>query len=276
MKKITLAVSLAAICLQLCACTGTVGRPKVISQFGVNEKVTKHATEYTQSLFSRFSTAANVAYPSSVSAAADPVTQRRFLRTGFDLIAAGCNSYFVAKSNRQRSVNVLRDSFAPITALATGLIGIADNGDTISNEFLTVLGLASSAANAGFEIYEERYLFGAENVGSVRTLIRNALSVDASAKLRRTNANLSYTQSVIDLMDNQLVCSPGKIKELVRDAIEKGNVVPIKTSGGPADAGTGTDTGSGTGTDAGTGTDDNHSDDGEQTASRIEVRIGDR
>ncbi|KQN25338.1 hypothetical protein ASE86_03595 [Sphingomonas sp. Leaf33] len=155
---------------------------------------------------------------------------------GFALIQARCNRYILAKADNQRRVNVWRDTFAPITALLTGAVALIGSGDDTSNDALTALSLGTSAASAGFRIYEQRYLFGAENVNSVRLLILTALADNASKASKTDDAKLTYSQSVTHLINNQAICSPGHILQLVSEAIEAGKVVSIKSDTGTSPA----------------------------------------
>lgn len=220
--------------VQLSGCSTAAGRPGVISSSGITSEVTTAAGRFDKSLYARFVASADAAYPDSAAATIDPDAQRRFMHSGFALIYSTCNRYIEGKSDRQRSVSVWRDAFAPITAVATGLVGLIDGGDTINSDYLTGLALLTSAGNAGFQIYEQRYLFGAENVNSVRRLILDALLVDAKLAMATDDLGLSYEQSVVHLIDNQMICSPGHILELVREAIDNGNVKASKVIQGDA------------------------------------------
>jgi len=108
---------------------------------------------------------------------------------GFALIQARCNAYILAKADNQRQVNVWRDTFAPITALLTGAVALIAKGDQTNNDALTIFSLGTSAATAGFRIYEQRFLFSAENVNSVRLLVLKALSDNASEASTTKNEN---------------------------------------------------------------------------------------
>ena len=178
------------------------------------------------SLYQLFVDAADNAYPENITDDVDPDAQRLFMQTGFDLVKDRCRAYLERKSDHQRDVNVWRDTFVPLTALATGVIGLVDQGETINNDVLVALGLLTSAATSGVEIYEERFLFGAENVNSVRKLLDNALTVGAEEKLALPDSRLRYTKSIEHIVSNQLICSPQNILDLVKVAIENGNVIP--------------------------------------------------
>ncbi|MCW1430017.1 hypothetical protein [Novosphingobium sp. JCM 18896] len=181
-------------------------------------------------IYSQFKLAAEAAYPRDIDRPPSTEIQRRFMRTGFELINVACGAYIEAKADRQRQLNVWRDAFAPITALAGGIVLLANNGEKVDSDGLTALALFTTAANAGFEIYEQRYLFGAKNVDSVRRLVLAAQVEHAGKAMELTQDDLAYTTAVLYLRENQMICSPGSILELVNKAIDAGQVQAIPTS----------------------------------------------
>jgi hypothetical protein len=213
-------IAIVLIASTLSACTGP-NHPDIISASGVDKTVI--AADGTElGLMYQFKKTAEAAMPIGGVGDPGPVAQRLFLRAGFALTYAKCNEYIQGKSRNQRRVNVWRDTIAPITALATGVIALADSGETINNDVLTALSLTTNVASSGFKIYEERYLFGAENVNSVRRLVLAALTADSAQALETSDAKLTYGQSVIHLINNQAICSPSNILEMVSDAIDQG------------------------------------------------------
>ncbi len=239
MKSAAKSLSVSLVALLLCAC-GTGGRPAFISDRGVSQEVANaNGTDPNgDGLLYQFKLAAIAAKPYSSAnqlVTNDPVKQRAFMDAGFALIYARCNSYILAKSDNQRTVNVWRDTFAPITALLTGALALTSSGEDTNKDLLTALSLGTSAATAGFRIYEQRYLFGAENVNSVRRLILKALNDNAIEASKTENSKMTYSQAVVHLVNNQSVCSPGHILELVNGAIKTGEVVSIKSDDSGAD-----------------------------------------
>ena len=115
---------LAALCFVVSACNQQQGRPAFLSDRGVSKEVfdAKGNRQTGDGLLYQFSLAADAAKPTLVSgqlSVPNTARQRAFMEAGFALILARCNGYILAKSDRQRGVNVTRDAFAPITALAT-------------------------------------------------------------------------------------------------------------------------------------------------------------
>ena len=217
MRNVKIAILIIASTLS--ACTGP-NHPDIISASGVDKSVI--AADKTElGLMYQFKKTSEAAIPTGGVGDPGPIAQRLFMRAGFALTYAKCNEYIQGKSRNQRRVNVWRDTIAPITALATGVIALADSGETINNDVLAALSLTTNAANSGFKIYEERYLFGAENVNSVRRLVLAALTADSAQALETSDAKLTYGQSVIHLINNQAICSPSNILEMVSDAIDQ-------------------------------------------------------
>ena len=223
-------IGLVATISMLSGCAND-GRPTFISDRGVTKEVidANGVSPMGDGLLFQFKLAAAEASPFTSGPTIalkpnDPVKQRAFMDAGFALIQARCNIYILSKADNQRRVNVWRDTFAPITALLTGAVALIGKGDDTSNDALTTLSLGTIAASAGFRIYEQRYLFGAENVNSVRLLILKALADNALEASKTADTKLTYSQSVTHLLNNQAVCSPGHILQLVSEAIEAGEV----------------------------------------------------
>lgn len=236
MSRLLRTTSLLVAILATSACARNDGRPSFISDSGVAQEVVNAngASPRSDGLLFQFKLAAEEARPFTAGPnptlkANDPVKQRAFMDAGFSLIQARCNKYILAKSDNQRRVNVWRDTFAPVTALLTGAVALIGKGDDTNNDVLTALSLGTSAASAGFRIYEQRYLFGAENVNSVRLLIQKALADNALEASKTVDAKLTYSQTVTHLINNQAVCSPGHILQLVSAAIKAGDVVSTKS-----------------------------------------------
>lgn len=203
------------------------GRPRVVSQAGDPLVARKAAAN---GIYSQFQQAAEDAYPDDIGNPPPLAVQRRFMQTGFELINVTCAAYIEGKADRQRTLNVWRDSFAPITVLATGVFALARKGEKVDSDELAALALLTSGANAGFEIYEQRYLFGAKNVDNVRRLVLKAQLEHAETAMRLTETELTYSGAVRYLRENQMVCSPGAILELVSKAIDAGEITGVPTA----------------------------------------------
>lgn len=146
------------------------------------------------------------------------------LSSGFAHIYSYCDNYFDVMGMQQRKSRVARDSIAPIAALITGVIALHnfENKPNRKEDMLAVLGLTTAASASVLDIYDEHMLFGAENIGSVEILTKNALS--AHSQKVRTLSNISFDAATQHLLDNQAICSPQHILTLTREAIKEGKV----------------------------------------------------
>ena len=231
--KLLKSASAMMICAALVACANPRGRPKVISHDGYPLTQRSLPDDARAGLYTEFRVAAEAAYggthvqPTSSDRlpSADPAVLKRFLDSGLAVIHVTCSAYLEGKADRQRDVNVWRDSFAPITALLGGLYTLRSKKDAVDSDTLTGLALITTAATAGFEIYEERFLFGAKNVDNVRELVLTAQMEHAKKVLAVQNP--SYNQVVLSLHENQMVCSPGKILDMVSKAIAENKIEAV-------------------------------------------------
>ncbi|MBV1886798.1 MAG: hypothetical protein KUG61_06930 [Parvibaculaceae bacterium] len=148
------------------------------------------------------------------------------LEAGFTLVKTRCNDFFYQKGRSQSQARLTRSLIAPITVALTGIAGLADVSN--SAELLTGLSIGSAFVISGLEIYEEQFLFDADNINSVRQLTTRALAAHSKAVLDKKPEN--FDKAVRHLISHQMICTPANILELTQKAIEKGIVKPrIKT-----------------------------------------------
>lgn len=159
-------------------------------------------------------------------------TIREFLDSGFALVYSNCDDYFWLMGQNQTGTRVARDAVAPIVSLLAGLIPLGvltGNADRAQN-LIEGLALGSAFATSALDVYDSHFLFGVENIDSVRTLTQNALGTHRSAVAGLTIAN-SY-QAAMHLIDHQAICTPAHILALARVAIAKGDVQATISGGG--------------------------------------------
>ncbi|WP_152569465.1 MULTISPECIES: hypothetical protein [Sphingomonas] len=143
----------------------------------------------------------------------------RVLDSGFALIQANCNEYFNQMGRNQRDTRVLRDLIAPVSAVVTGIIGLgAFAKQNNRTDVLTGFSLVTGAAASSLDIYDQRFLFGAENIGSVRTMTMTALSNHRRAVMDDAPTELVF--AINQLQDNEDLCTPPQILTLVRESIK--------------------------------------------------------
>lgn len=211
---------------------GGLSRPHVLSETGVAPALNRQRTG-PANLVDDFLVAAEAARSAS-GREGSVAAQRNYMEAGAVLISVKCGNYLDSKADNQRRVNVWRDTFAPITALLTGAYALADKGETVDHDVLTAFSLGTTAANAGFKIYEERYLFSARNINSVRRLVLEAVLDNYREAARISDDKLNFRQATAILIEVQHVCSPQNISELVSQAIDAGKIVSTRNGKDPS------------------------------------------
>jgi hypothetical protein len=194
-------------CALLSACGTTSGPPAVVTAAG--------AVSASNGLAAKFVTAEQAALndPDSTSKGA------AMLARGFPLIRASCNDYFASAGKTQRWIIFSRDTVGAVGTLATAVLALHNSSQSaVSN-----VAIATGAAFTGLDLYTKNFLFAAENIDSVRTLVLNALSVHEEAVNQL--GSLAYGPALNALLDNQNICAPMHIAALAREAIQRGVVV---------------------------------------------------
>lgn len=172
--------------------------------------------------------------PAAPGQADDDELLRDYMRAGFLLILAECDDYFAHMSRNQGRSRLLRDSITPIANLITGLVAL--RGNTAGG--IPELVLGTSAATATLDIFDQRFLFGAENINAVTDLVINALGAQANAALAMSG--LSFEQASAQIIRNQRICTPSSILTLTRQSIQSAvpqAVTPPATGAAPPPAG---------------------------------------
>jgi len=215
------ALAVLPLFLVCCSCAkDSVGRPDIVKRDGSVRypKKMKRQDQYT-GLYAQLRLSEQPVTPGSGKAKPTQQQLEEFRNAGFDVINQACQDYISSKAGQQRTVNVWRDSFAPITALVTGAIPIIDSGDSVKKDVLQALSLTTNAAGSFIDIYEQRFLFGTKNVESVRSLILDALNEHA-LKAGEVDKNLTYGKAVLRITEHQIICSPSAISNLVTESIK--------------------------------------------------------
>lgn len=132
-----------------------------------SQKGTSVVAPRAASLQARFSAAAEAA-----QTGADTTAFTSFRNAGFALVYANCNDFFWSMGKEQTKAHIVRDAVAPVVTLLTGIIALHDfNKHPDAKENLVqALAIGSAATLAGVGIYQSNFLFGAENIDSVRLL----------------------------------------------------------------------------------------------------------
>lgn len=161
---------------------------------------------------------------------------RTMLETSFSLTNARCTDYFAEKAGSQTSLNIARSIVAPAITLLTGVLSIVNFKNDLNGarraDWEKGLSLASAASLAGLTIWEENFLFSAENIDDVRSLTNQAMAEYRISVLKLTNH--TFDTNVNYVLQYHMICTPGKIKGLVKQAIKDKRVTVVNLSASAA------------------------------------------
>jgi hypothetical protein len=214
------AIASSTLALFLSGCYSLQGTPQIINAGGVvNQEGNVSA------LSDNFRTNFRYDVDRSVANRTDTALSARMLESGFLLVRTNCDVFFRQMQRGQRLSRVSRDTIAPLITLLTGAIRLANfNTQASQTDALEILALGSGAALAGINIYDEHWLFGAENVIEVQDLTFSALS--AHREIILGQPPMQFEAAVMHLLDHQRICTPANILRRTREAIAVSRVVP--------------------------------------------------
>ncbi|MEO4049033.1 hypothetical protein AAFN46_18350 [Pseudomonas sp. CAU 1711] len=207
------ALTLLGLAILLSACTTTQGPSPTLNKDGPLEADTTKS-----GLTGRFA----ISEAASHNDETDDGHARQMLEDGFALIYANCDLYFASAGQTQRWLMVTRDTVGAVGTLAASVMALHD----ASNNAVANVALATGITFSGLDIYTKNFLFAAENIDAVRELTTHALNVHSEAVREQTP--LTYATASVHLLDNQNICTPASIMALVRQAIKKGDVIPMQ------------------------------------------------
>lgn len=162
---------------------------------------------------------------SSLAAPSDPDKASAMLQSGITLVKVRCNDYFAAKGSSQEKTRLARSLIAPVTALVTSVFAVVNfSSEREESDYLALLAAGTTFANAGLKIFEEQFLFNADNINSVRGLTMRALDTHRNA-ISATDG-LNFDVAIRQLTDHEMICTPASILDLTREAIDTGAVRP--------------------------------------------------
>lgn len=147
------------------------------------------------------------------------------VNSGITLVRTRCSDFFAAKQTNQGRARLVRSLIQPLTIAITSTFAVVNFGsEQKESDALALLAAGNALATAGLNIYEDQFLFGAENVYSVQALTMRALSAHQS-DIQSADPS-TFDAGVRVLLDHQSICTPGNILELVRAAIDNGDFRP--------------------------------------------------
>lgn len=142
-------------------------------------------------------------------------------KSGSRLVHARCNDFFAQKAGTQTGVNTAFDLVPPVVALLTGVLSITDfNNADDRKDYESALAFGSASITSGLKVFEANFLFSAENVESVRKLTVDTLNQHAQTVESLDPKSHSFYTSTQYVIENQMICTPGKMRDLVSGAIE--------------------------------------------------------
>ncbi|HEY0599812.1 hypothetical protein [Brevundimonas sp.] len=175
----------------------------------------------TRGVVGRFASAAQASF----AAPSGGAQARAMLDEGFALIYANCSDYFASAGETQQWILVGQDVIAAAETVGTALLLLDGEGE----QDIARLALGAGAANSALDVYTQNFLFSAENIDAVRTLVTSALTVHRNAVLG--SGSYTYSTAINQLQDNQAICAPRRIAALAREAIKNGDVQPVVQTG---------------------------------------------
>jgi hypothetical protein len=166
----------------------------------------------------------------SVRAPADKAKSVSMLQSGFTLVKSRCDDFFAEKASNQGRVRLARSVLEPLSTAITSVFAVVDLGsESDESDALALLAAGTTLARAGIDIYEEQFLFDADNIAAVRGLTIRALDSSQQEILARDLA--TFDVAVRQLTDHQNICTPANILLLVRAAIDTGEIAPRERGG---------------------------------------------
>ena len=88
------------------------------------------------------------------------------LQSGMTLVKVRCNDFFNAKQTHHGGARLARSLIQPLSVAITGAFSVITFGsERRESEALALLAVGTAAANSGINIYEDQFLFGADNDG---------------------------------------------------------------------------------------------------------------
>ena len=161
--------------------------------------------------------------PRSMTTEAREAAMEEFMQAAYALIYADCGAYFAHMSRNQGRTRIARDSIAPISSLITGILSVVRfENPAAEQDASTILAVATGAGTSALDVYDQHFLFGADNIDVVRQLVMRALAAHALASfVRKTNR---FDQATVHIEDNQAICRPSHILTLARQAIAAGTI----------------------------------------------------
>lgn len=152
---------------------------------------------------------------------------KAYLDDGFAMVHGNCKEFFTSAGESQKWIGVNRDVIVSVGTIGSAVLALHNGSRVAAGNLALFTGLS----NAGLDIYTKNFLFAAENISSVETLVLNAVGTHKTG-VYALEDSLTYQTATVHILDNQSYCLNAKIAELARDAIKNGRLEAATTSSG--------------------------------------------
>jgi hypothetical protein len=151
---------------------------------------------------------------------------RQMVIDGFGLADANCSDFFHNEGKHQQWVIFSRDVVGAVGTLATAVTAAAGSPTGVIAGF----SIATATGYNGLDIYQRNFLFGAENIDSVRLLIEKASAARRDAVLADKGQWQDFGEAQTAVMQYQEECMPASILSHTRAAIKNADALAITNS----------------------------------------------
>lgn len=215
----------------LSSCYTMEGPPQIINAGGVVNHVGAAPTKRTENLKNNFAFAVSKA---SDTGTTNSAAISEMVDSGVLLVRSNCSDFFRLMASTQRGSQISRDMVAPILTALTSFVALRNFGAEKTSDYVTALGIGSSAALVGLDIVDKHFLFGSENIHEVQQLTFKALVAHQGGILKKQDLN--FERAMEQLIDHQIICTPASILDLTRKAIAAGDVRATSRSTAPSNS----------------------------------------
>ncbi len=151
-----------------------------------------------------------------------PDKAKHMYEAGYALIYFNCNQYFDSAGKTQTILIATRDAVGAIGAVSTSILVLTK----APKSALAAVGIGTGAAYSGIDGYTKDFLFSADNVDAVRSLVTGALDTHHKAVLASfSQGQFDYNAAMVQLRDEQTICTLRHIAALATEAIKNGHLV---------------------------------------------------
>jgi hypothetical protein len=185
------------------------------------------APEYTDS---------DTNYAASRTAADVSNKARQMALDGMNLVDAYCADFFRRRGDSETVLSVIKDSTTAGASAASGVLSLASPANSVASGAISLFTATTSDVT---NIYTKNFLFGSDNIESVRAMTMTALSAHRSKIFPTTSDGKdadttpwNFGDAVNVIMDHQDICTPASIRTLVLSSISttKFTTAPVTTT----------------------------------------------